>query len=132
MSILLKSVYLANVLVAGFVGISTLWFPSFSAVHVLQGCSDANPPYTSLRIVGALWCSIALISLLGVWLNPFTYSVVLLVQLLYKGGWLLVVALPRYLKREGESLPLGMTIFFILWVIVLPWVIPYRALGLAH
>jgi hypothetical protein len=126
----LNSVYIANILVAGFVGITALFFPEFSARYVLEGVSAAVPPYTSLRIVGSLWSAITVLSVLGLWVSPETYSVVLLLQLLYKGSWLLVVALPAMLRGQGHTLPMGMTWFFLAWVLILPWVIPYKFLGL--
>ena len=52
----------------------------------------------------------------------------LVAQLLYKAGWLMVVAAPAYLAGRGSEMPGGITAFFLAWVIVLPFVIPWGAL----
>jgi len=53
-------------------------------------------------------------------------SVVLLFQLIYKASWLPAVALPAMLN--GEPYPAGMARFFVVWVVVLPFVIPWGTL----
>jgi hypothetical protein len=59
---------------------------------------------------------------LGLW-RPFIFSPVLLLQLIYKGSWLLVVAIPGI--KNNQPYPSGMAIFFLVWVLVLPFVIPW-------
>ena len=50
---------------------------------------------------------------------------ILLVQLIYKSIWLIVVALPAI--RNQAKFPEGMAFFFVVWVLVLPFVIPWKA-----
>lgn len=76
----------------------------------------------AIRLVGALWGAIFLLSMLGLWW-PERMSVVLLLQLIYKASWLLIVALPIYLA--GGNYPRGMAVTFLIWVLVLPFVIPW-------
>ncbi len=75
------------------------------------------------HVVGCLWLGIAVLSALGLW-QPLTFWPVLLIQLIYKGTWLLVVALPAI--RSGESYPSGMAGTFLLWVLALPFLISWE------
>ena len=54
---------------------------------------------------------------------PKQMSVVFLLQLIYKGTWLLVVALPAVINHQPY--PKGMALFFVVWVVILPFVIPW-------
>lgn len=115
----IKLVYLANILVAGYIGITSLFFPKLSSATIFQ-----NSYHTTeiIRLVGCLWLAIAVLSFLGLW-RPITFSPVLLLQLIYKGSWLLVVAIPAI--KNNQTYPSGMAAFFLVWVLVLPFVIPW-------
>lgn len=118
----MKVVYIANVLVAGWIGITSLFFPKQAGMQIF---SNAYPTTDVIRLVGALWLAIAVVSGLGLW-KATALSPVLLIQLIYKGTWLLVVALPAL--RNGNTFPKGMAFFFLVWVCLLPFVIPWKAL----
>jgi hypothetical protein len=122
--ILLRSIYIANIIVAGTVGWMSLFDPSRASITVFSGTTEPNIP---MRIVGSFWLTIALLSGVGLF-SPVRFSVVLLVQLIYKSLWLLAVAVPAILAERTDSIPIGMAIFFTTWVIILPFVIPFRAL----
>ena len=115
----IKLVYLANIIVAGYIGIVSLFFPKQSSATIFQ---NSYPTTDIIRLVGCLWLAIALLSLCGLW-RPVTFSPVLLLQLIYKGSWLLVVAIPAI--KNNQIYPSGMAIFFTVWVLVLPFVIPW-------
>jgi hypothetical protein len=115
----LKIIYIANIIVAGWISITSLLSPKKAALTVFQ---NAYEPTEAIRLVGCLWLSIAVISVLGLW-RPISFSPILLVQLIYKGTWLLVVALPAI--RNNQAYPSGMAAFFLVWVLVLPFVIPW-------
>ncbi|MEO1624137.1 MAG: hypothetical protein AAFV25_03190 [Bacteroidota bacterium] len=59
---LLKGMYLANILVAGWISISCLFFPERAAHTVF---TDAFAYSEAFRLVGALWGAIFLLSILG-------------------------------------------------------------------
>lgn len=120
--IALRVVYVANVIVAGQIGLAALFRPTRAAATVFQ---HAVAPSEGLRVVGALWLAIAICSAAGL-IAPRSFSAVLVLQLVYKGGWLLAVGLPAL--RAGEPYPQGMFWFFVVWVAVLPWVVPWRDL----
>jgi hypothetical protein len=120
--IALKVVYIANIIVAGWISITSLFFPKTAAVSVFSG---AYPNSELIRLVGALWFSIFLISILGLW-KPVTFSPILIVQLIYKSLWLCVVAVPAILNKSAY--PSGMASFFLIWVLALPFVIPWKEL----
>ena len=116
----LKIVYAANILVAGWVGVSCLFFPKTAAQSVFSGVYSNQPAF---QLIGALWLAIALCSLAGLF-RPMDFAPVLAIQLVYKSLWLLVVALPSIMNSSNYPKPLAL--FFLIWVLVLPWVIPWR------
>lgn len=118
----MKLVFFANVLVAGWISLTSLFFPKTAQATVFGG----DVAYSEvIRLVGALWGAIFVLSVLGLFF-PEKMSLVLLFQLIYKSTWLLVVALPALLR--SEPFPRGMAVFFVVWVLVLPWVIPWRTI----
>ncbi len=118
----MKLMYTANILVAGWVGLSAFFFPKTALATVFE---NAFAYSESIRLVGALWFAIFILSCLGLFF-PEKMSPVFLLQLIYKGGWLLVVALPAMMNQEPY--PRGMAFFFLIWVVILPFVIPWGKL----
>jgi hypothetical protein len=84
---------------------------------------NAYEPTEVIRLVGCLWLAIAVLSILGLW-KPITFSPILLVQLIYKGTWLVVVALPAV--RNDVPFPKAMAVFFVVWVLALSFIIPWK------
>ena len=117
---MIKVIYSANIIVAGWIGVTSLVHPNYSASTIF---SNVYPATDTIRLIGAWWLSIAIISILGLW-RPITFSPILLVQLLYKSIWLVFVALPAI--QKNQPIPEGMMWFFIVWILVLPWVIPWK------
>ncbi|MEL7160664.1 MAG: hypothetical protein AAFN92_07890 [Bacteroidota bacterium] len=115
----MRFIYLANILVAGWISITALFFPRRAVTSIFENTLAYSE---AIRLVGCLWGAIFLLSIVGMFL-PERMSLVLLFQLLYKGSWLLFVALPAI--RAGEAFPRGMAGFFLVWVLVLPFVIPW-------
>lgn len=118
----MKLIYIANIIVAGWIGIASLLFPTYSAKTIFSGTYTSSP---LIQLVGALWLSIALLSIAGLW-HPITFSPVLLLQLIYKSSWLIFVCIPAL--QNNKPYPGGMALFFIIWIIVLPFVIPWKHL----
>jgi hypothetical protein len=73
----LKIIYILNIIVAGWVGTTSLFFPKIATSMVFTNAYNESPVF---RLAGALWLSIALLSALGLW-KPITFSPVLLIQL---------------------------------------------------
>ncbi len=115
----LKIVYIANIIVAGWISsVSILDFKK-SATTVFE---NAYYPTEVIRLVGCLWLAITILSIFGLF-RPISCSPILLVQLIYKETWLLVVALPAI--KNNQPYPAGMALFFLIWVLILPFVIPW-------
>jgi hypothetical protein len=118
----LKIIYFANIIVAGWISISSLFYPQKAQMTVFE----QNFVYSeAIRLVGALWFAIFILSILGLF-YPEKMSLVLLFQLIYKSSWLIFAALPAMLNNQPY--PRGMAVFFIVWVVVLPFVIPWKSL----
>ncbi len=118
-SIAMRIVYLANIFVAGWIGITCL-FTNRGAATVFENTVAQSE---GLRVVGALWLAIALCSVLGL-VKPEAFAAVLVLQLFYKGMWLLFVALPAV--QAGNPYPRSMAAFFVVWVVILPFIIPWK------
>ena len=116
----LRIIYALNIIVAGQIAISALSNTKNSASTTF---GNAYQPTEVIRLVGCLWLAIAILSILGLW-KPITFSPVLLLQLIYKGTWLFVVALPAF--RNDVPFPKVMALFFVVWVLVLPFLIPWK------
>ena len=120
--IALKVIYVANIVVAGWISLTSLFAPQVAQRTVFEGAVVYSE---AIRLVGALWLAITVLSAAGlVW--PRSMVLVLVFQVIYKGSWLLAVALPAQLK--GQPYPKGMTAFFVVWVLVLPFIIPWKSL----
>ncbi|MEM1328621.1 MAG: hypothetical protein AAGI23_21880 [Bacteroidota bacterium] len=118
--IALRIIYVLNIIVAGQIAFSAITSPARAATTTFQ---NAYAPTEVMRLVGCLWLAITILSILGLW-KPITFSPILLVQLIYKGTWLVMVALPAI--RQSQPLPTGMAWFFLVWVLVLPFLIPWK------
>ncbi len=118
--IALKIVYVANILVAGWISITSLFNPQKASHTVFE---NAYPTTEVIRLVGCLWGGIFLLSIVGLF-HPKKMALILLFQLLYKGSWLVFVMLPAIWNKEPY--PSGMGSFFIIWCSVLPFVIPWK------
>lgn len=114
-------VLVANVLVAGTIALVSLSSPIWASRTIFE---NQYVPHPVMQLVGALWFAIAMLSVLAL-LKPQPFAVVMVVQLIYKATWLLLVALPAILKHEPY--PKSMAIFFVVWVMVLPWAISWKA-----
>lgn len=118
----LKLIYIANILVAGWISITSLFFPKTAQATVFEN----NFAYSeAIRLVGAFWGAIFILSILGLF-YPKQMSLVLVFQLLYKSSWLIFAALPAILNQQPY--PKGMAGFFLVWVLVLPFVIPWKTI----
>ncbi|UOY06851.1 hypothetical protein L0P88_23400 [Muricauda sp. SCSIO 64092] len=120
MMIAMKIMYVANVIVAGAISITSLFYPKTAQKAVF---TDAFEYSESIRLIGALWLSIFLLSLVGLW-YPKQMSLVFVFQLIYKSSWLLFAAVPAMIN--AHPYPKAMATFFLVWVIVLPFVIPWK------
>ncbi|MEM0932981.1 MAG: hypothetical protein AAGJ12_10965 [Bacteroidota bacterium] len=119
---ILKIVYAANILVAGWISITSLFAPKRAVSSVFQNTVTYSE---AIRLVGCLWGAIFILSVLGLF-YPKKMALVLLFQLIYKGSWLVFVALPAILEKKPY--PSGMAAFFVVWCAVLPFVIPWKSI----
>lgn len=126
MDIALRLIYFANVLVAGWISLTSLFAPKTALHSIFENTYAYSEAF---RLVGALWGAIFILSCVGLFL-PRAMALVLVFQVIYKSSWLLFAALPAHLA--GNPYPRGMAGFFIIWVLVLPFVIPWRVIFHIH
>lgn len=120
----IRIVYAANILVAGGFGFISLLFPEMAARVIFGSVWRPNP---AMQLIGCFWLAIAGISALGIF-SPWIFSPVLLVQLFYKGGWILFWALPVMSSGDKSKIPVGLFLFFLVWVVVLAFATPWTYL----
>ena len=120
----IRLVFAANVLVEGAAGLYCV-YSSQAASRLLFVGMDI--PSMVMRLLGAFWLSIALLSAIGI-SRTVRFSVVLVLQLIYKSIWLIAVALPAVVRSETDLIPTNTSALFFIWVIFLPFVIPWRYL----
>lgn len=120
--LLMKAIYVGNIFVAGWISIASLFMPRVAQTTVF---SNDFAYSEAIRLIGALWGAIFVLSVLGLFF-PRQMSLVLLFQLIYKLSWLLFAALPAL--SNNQPYPKGMAIFFIIWVLILPFAIPWSTL----
>lgn len=121
----LRLIFFANIVVAGSAGAVCLVAPLRAAASVFENAFENSG---AIRVVGALWLGIAIVSAAGVF-RPLAFAPILLLQFVYKTSWVLIVAAPALLAGEADSMPRSMSLFFLAWTVVLPFVIPWQALA---
>jgi hypothetical protein len=117
---MIKLMYAANIIVAGWISISSLFFPKTAQMTVFENQFAYSE---AIRLVGALWGAIFIFSILGLFF-PQKMQLVFLFQLIYKSSWLIFAALPAIINKQPY--PKGMAITFLIWVVVLPFVIDWK------
>jgi hypothetical protein len=120
---LMTLTYLANIFVAGTVGFISLFFNTHANKFILseKKATTTNSSY----LVGSFWIAITILSVFGLF-RPYKFSAVFVVQFIYKGLFLIIRFIPGYLKGEFRNDNIiNMSIFFFVWVIWLPCIIPW-------
>ncbi len=110
-----------NILILVPVGFGTLLKPS-STDH---GVFPESAGWRTL--VGSLWLAILALSVLGV-RQPEAFLWLLVFQVFYKSVWLVAYVLPRFFSGRRSEIPAGITLSFVVIVLVWPWFIPWGRL----
>ncbi|QLG45218.1 hypothetical protein [Costertonia aggregata] len=118
--IALKIMYTANIIVAGWISITSLFYPKKALITVFENSIAYSE---AIRLIGSLWGAIFILSVFGLF-YPKKMALVLLFQLIYKGSWVFFVMLPSIMNKQVY--PKGMGIFFVVWCILLPFIIPWK------
>lgn len=97
----IKLMYLANVIVAGWISILSLFYPKTAQQTVFTNAFEYSE---SFRLVGALWFAIFVLSVAGLF-YPKEMSLVLVFQLIYKASWLILAAIPAMMNSAPIRKP---------------------------
>ncbi|MDJ0707244.1 MAG: hypothetical protein QNJ46_28550 [Leptolyngbyaceae cyanobacterium MO_188.B28] len=124
----MRVMYSLAIVGAGAVGLTTLLAPLLASQYVFMGATQVD---NYLRILAALWLALGATSVLGLF-QPIKFSVIFLIQLIYKSTWLTVVAVPSIVSGNRESGLLFLTILFALWVVGLLFAVPFQYLFKHH
>lgn len=120
----LRIMYGAAVIGAGAVGAMTLFAPVAAERYIF---ADATEVDIFLRVLGAVWLATGVVAIGGL-ADPLRYLPVLLIQLLYKTAWLVLAAFPALASGSSSRGLVFLTVLFIVWVLALILVIPFRVL----
>lgn len=118
----LRVLFALDVIGAGAPG-AWLLFSSSTAVDWLFG--GHGEPDTAISMLGCIWLGMGVLAVAGL-LRPVTMSPLLLVQLLYKGFWLALVAAPSLARGEAVSFVIAGV--FLAWAVAVAIALPWRRL----
>ena len=112
-STLLPIIYFANIIVAGWISINSIFFPKIASKYVF---GNAYSTSELMRLIGCLWFSIFLLSCMAFWYSNWYYFIpVLMVQLIYKSLFILIVIV-KSLQEKNYKYPSQMVWIFIVWI----------------
>jgi hypothetical protein len=117
----LQLLFWANILILVPIGFGTLLRPSSTDHGVFPESAGWR------MLVGSLWLAILAMSVLGV-RQPEAFLWLLVFQVFYKSVWLVAYVLPRLLSGRRSEIPAGITLSFVVIVLVWPWFIPWGRL----
>ena len=115
-------IYVANICLTGVVGSISLFATSKAPRFVFNDAYEEND---SMRVIGSFWIAIGIVSLMGIF-RPVKFCPILVVQIIYKGLFLIVEVIPKLARKE--PIPIGVAAFFLAWVVLLPLVVPWKHL----
>lgn len=111
--------YTANILIAGWIGIGSFLFPSYTSESLYRNLFAS---LRSVRIYGLLWLLIAFLSIAGVW-YPATFLPLIPLQLVFL---LFGIVFFTLAGRARRTLPSGLVFFLVLWAVLLVLVFPWQ------
>ncbi len=93
--VFIRVIFVCNILVTGVVGTIALFFTSKAPQLVFSEAYQSND---SIKMIGAFWIAIGVCSTIGLW-NPLEFSPIMIIQIIYKGLFLIVEVLPKLIKN---------------------------------
>jgi hypothetical protein len=91
----IRVIFVCNILVTSIVGNIAL-FATWKAPQLVF--SEAYENNDSMKIIGGFWIAIGVCSIIGLW-NPLEFSPIMIIQIIYKGLFLIVEVLPKLIKN---------------------------------
>jgi len=108
----LKAMYIYTAIVAGGFGLAVLFFPGLAQSLFRVPAQDLP----GLGLYGSFALASALVALLAL-RSPLKFVPLLFVQLIYKPIWLLVVAIPLFLKGQFPLHVVINSVIFLTFII---------------
>ena len=88
-------VYVANIALTGVVGSISLFATGSAPRYVFHEAYERND---SMRVIGSFWIAIGIVSLMGIF-RPMKFCPILVVQIIYKGLFLIVEVIPKLARN---------------------------------
>ena len=115
-------VYIVNIIATAVIGLITLYSPISASRYVFNEAYKAND---SMRVSGSFWIGVGITSLIGLF-RPMRFCPIMVVILIYKVIFLVVEVIPKMMRNE--AIPIGLTVCFVVYVVFLPFIIPWKHL----
>jgi hypothetical protein len=116
---MLHFAYVCNILILVPIALTAL-LSDRAATLIFENKFAAAPELT--KLVGCLWTAILLGSIAGL-VDPRGMRMLLMFQVVYKALFLATVLLPMAFRSGWGALPQGLTITFLLIVLLWPWLL---------
>ncbi len=107
----LKFMYIWNIVISGGGGIGIIFIPGWT-----RWLFNAQTPQITYGIIGSVFLSFALLSILGL-RDPVKFVPVLLFQLTYKSIWLIGIIIPMIISGEFYIGALPAVAIYILYIV---------------
>ncbi len=109
----MKFMYIYTIAGAGCFGLGILFMPGI--MQAIFGWPNSDQ-ITAFGVTGSVYCSFALLSILGLG-SPLKFAPILLLQLTYKVVWLVCVILPLLLMGKFPTYALLFTAIYVTYII---------------
>jgi hypothetical protein len=107
--------YAANIIITSWLSITCIFLPRSAVKTIFSNSIDYSD---AIRLVGCLWASILVLSVIGLF-YPAQMALIFLFQAIYKTLWIVFVALPN--SSAGKTYPRPMALFFLVWILIAPF-----------
>ena len=122
---LLQAAYLIDAIVTAPLVVAVLTRNKAWIANLLGPSLQADPG--SLSLIGSIWAALMICATMGLFF-PVAMAPVLVIQLIYKGLWLVLFVLPRWIRGQGEGVSWRIAVLFVAYMATYPWVIPWSQL----
>lgn len=121
----LRVAYLIDAAVTAPIALSAL----LGSRHLYEALvGERMPSSGSTRtLLGSLWTALLLCLVAGSF-RPIAFCPVLVLQLIYKGLWLTLFAIPRWATGRAAEVSWKLAAMFTAYVLIYPWIIPWARL----
>ena len=117
--LLLRIMYIYTIITAGLIGFTIVFFQDF-----IKSFININPDIFNFGIIGSVYLSFALLSILGI-LQPIKFVPILLLQFTYKIIWIIFIIIPSIINKNITPYAINSAIVFLSYILGDIFAIPF-------